>query len=203
MKHLIIFAHPNQQSFNRSLVERIVQASHEMNVETIVRDLYTLNFDPILSWDELGACQAGIVPAEVKFEQNLIKDADLITLAYPLWWMGFPAILKGYLDRVLSYGFAYQTENGFSVGLLSDKKMQHFITMGNNLERYQSLNFDKALQTCLVDGLFNFCGITDIQHDIFGDIHLLNEAGYLNILNLATQKTQENLTALLAKEDKA
>ena len=110
MKHLIIFAHPNQQSFNRALVERIVQASHEMNVETIVRDLYTLNFNPILSWDELGACQAGIVPAEVKFEQNLIKDADLITLVYPLWWMGFPAILKGYLDRVLSYGFAYQTE---------------------------------------------------------------------------------------------
>ena len=203
MKHLIIFAHPNQQSFNRALVERIVQASHEMNVETIVRDLYTLNFNPILSWDELGACQAGIVPEEVKFEQNLIKAADLITLVYPLWWMGFPAILKGYLDLVLSYGFAYQTENGCSVGLLSDKKMQHFITMGNNLERYQSLNFDKALQTCLVDGLFNFCGITDIQHDIFGDIHLLNESGYLNILNRATQKTQENLTALLAKEDKA
>lgn len=203
MKHLIIFAHPNQQSFNRALVERIVQASHEMNVETIVRDLYTLNFNPILSWDELGACQAGIVPAEVKFEQNLIKDADLITLVYPLWWMGFPAILKGYLDRVLSYGFAYQAENGCSVGLLSNKKMQHFITMGNNLERYQSLNFDRALQTCLVDGLFNFCGITDIQHDIFGDIHLLNEAGYLNILNRATRKTQENLTALLAKEDKA
>ena len=203
MKHLIIFAHPNQQSLNRALVERVVQASHEMNVETIVRDLYTLNFNPILSWDELDACQAGIVSAEVKFEQNQIKEADLITLVYPLWWMGFPAILKGYLDRVLSYGFAYQTENGFSVGLLSDKKMQHFINMGNNLERYQSLNFDKALQTCLVDGLFNFCGITDIQHDIFGDIHLLNEAGYLNILNLATQKTQENLTALLAKEDKA
>ena len=203
MKHLIIFAHPNQQSFNRALVERIVQASHEMNVETIVRDLYTLNFNPILSWDELGACQAGIVPEEVKFEQNLIKAADLITLVYPLWWMGFPAILKGYLDRVLSYGFAYPSENGCSVGLLSDKKMQHFITMGNNLERYQSLNFDKALQTCLVDGLFNFCGITDIQHDIFGDIHLLNESGYLNILNRATQKTQENLTALLAKEDKA
>ena len=106
MKHLIVFAHPNQQSLNRALVERIVQASHEMNVETIVRDLYTLNFNPILSWNESGACQAGIVPAEVKFEQNQIKEADLITLVYPLWWMGFPAILKGYLDRVLSYGFA-------------------------------------------------------------------------------------------------
>ncbi|MBN6064170.1 NAD(P)H-dependent oxidoreductase [Aggregatibacter actinomycetemcomitans] len=200
MKHLIISAHPNQHSFNRAIVERIVKASHELGAETTVRDLYTLNFNPVLSWNELNAGPEGIVPAEIKFEQNLIKEADLITLVYPLWWMGFPAILKGYLDRVLSYGFAYQTENGGSVGLLGDKKMQHFITMGNNLERYQIIAFDKALQTCLVDGLFNFCGITDIHHEIFGDIHLLDEAGYQQILDNAAQKTQENLTVLLAKD---
>ena len=200
MKHLIIFAHPNQQSFNRALVERIVQASHEMNVETIVRDLYTLNFNPILSWDELGACQAGIVPEEVKFEQNLIKAADLITLVYPLWWMGFPAILKGYLDRVLSYGFAYQNENNISVGLLGNKKIQQFITMGNSIEKYQQLGFDKALKSCLVDGLFNFCGITDIQHDIFGNIHLLDETDRQTILISVFEKTFKNLTALLSFE---
>ncbi|WP_109078653.1 NAD(P)H-dependent oxidoreductase [Aggregatibacter kilianii] len=199
MKHLIISAHPNQQSFNRALVERIIKVSHELNVETIVRDLYTLNFNPVLSWNELSAGAEGIVPTEIKFEQNLIKEADLITLVYPLWWMGFPAILKGYLDRVLSYGFAYKTGNEGSIGLLGDKKMQHFITMGNNLERYQSLNFDQALQTCLVDGLFNFCGITDIQHEIFGDMHLLDEVDYQKILSGAAQKTQENLTALLTK----
>ena len=200
MKHLIIFAHPNQQSLNRALVERVVQASHEMNVETIVRDLYTLNFNPILSWDELDACQAGIVSAEVKFEQNQIKEADLITLVYPLWWMGFPAILKGYLDRVLSYGFAYQNENNISVGLLEHKKIQQFITMGNSIEKYQQLGFDKALKSCLVDGLFNFCGITDIQHDIFGNIHLLDETDRQTILISVFEKTFKNLTALLSFE---
>lgn len=40
-----------------------------------------------------------IIPAEVKFEHQLIEQVNLITLVYPLWWMGFPAILKGYLDR--------------------------------------------------------------------------------------------------------
>jgi NAD dehydrogenase len=142
----------------------------------------------------------GIVPAEIKFEQKLITEADLITFIYPLWWMGFPAILKGYLDRVLSYGFAYQNENNISVGLLGNKKIQQFITMGNSIEKYQQLGFDKALKSCLVDGLFNFCGITDIQHDIFGNIHLLDETDRQTILISVFEKTFKNLTALLSFE---
>ena len=200
MKHLIISAHPNPQSFNRALVEEVIKATRQVGAETVVRDLYTLDFNPVLSWSELNATMEGIVPAEIKFEQKLIAEAELITFIYPLWWMGFPAILKGYLDRVLSYGFAYQNENGVSVGLLGNKKMQHFITMGNSIEKYQQLGFDKALKSCLVDGLFNFCGITDIQHDIFGNIHLLDEAGYQSVLTSVFEKTFKNLTALLSFE---
>ena len=124
MKHLIISAHPNPQSFNRALVEEVIKATRQAGGETVVRDLYTLDFNPVLSWRELNASMEGIVPAEIKFEQKLITEADLITFIYPLWWMGFPAILKGYLDRVLSYGFAYQNENNISVGLLGHKKIQ-------------------------------------------------------------------------------
>lgn len=200
MKHLIISAHPNPQSFNRALVEEVIKATRQAGVETVVRDLYTLDFNPVLSWRELNASMEGIVPAEIKFEQKLITEADLITFIYPLWWMGFPAILKGYLDRVLSYGFAYQNENNISVGLLGHKKIQQFITMGNSIEKYQQLGFDKALKSCLVDGLFNFCGITDIQHDIFGNIHLLDETDRQTILISVFEKTFKNLTALLSFE---
>ena len=200
MKHLIISAHPNPQSFNRALVEEVIKATRQAGGETVVRDLYTLDFNPVLSWRELNASMEGIVPAEIKFEQKLITEADLITFIYPLWWMGFPAILKGYLDRVLSYGFAYQNENNISVGLLGNKKIQQFITMGNSIEKYQQLGFDKALKSCLVDGLFNFCGITDIQHEIFGNIHLLDETDRQTILISVFEKTFKNLTALLSFE---
>ena len=200
MKHLIISAHPNPQSFNQALVEEVIKATRQVGAETVVRDLYTLDFNPVLSWSELNATMEGIVPAEIKFEQKLIAEAELITFIYPLWWMGFPAILKGYLDRVLSYGFAYQNENNISVGLLGNKKIQQFITMGNSIEKYQQLGFDKALKSCLVDGLFNFCGITDIQHDIFGNIHLLDETDRQTILISVFEKTFKNLTALLSFE---
>ncbi|HDR0673230.1 TPA: NAD(P)H-dependent oxidoreductase [Pasteurella multocida] len=201
MHHLIIFAHPNSEtSFNRAILEATLQASQQLDVHTVVRDLYTLNFNPILSWEEMQAVYQEIIPAEVKFEHQLIEQANLITLVYPLWWMGFPAILKGYLDRVLSYGFAYKTENEQSVGLLGGKKMQHFITIGNNVEIYQNMGFAQSLKDCLVDGLFNYCGITDIQHELFGDIHLIDDHARHAMLQRVSEKTQENLTALLERK---
>lgn len=203
MNHLIIFAHPNSQtSFNRAILDAVVQASQKQGVHTVVRDLYTLNFNPVLSWEEMQAVYQEIVPAEVKFEHQLIQNADLITLIYPVWWMGFPAILKGYLDRVLSYGFAYKMgDDGQSVGLLGDKKMQQFITIGNNVENYQGLGFTQSLKDCLVDGLFNYCGVTDIQHEFFGDIHIIDDVARQAMLQTVAKKTQQNLTALLEKKN--
>ncbi|CAM3890770.1 NAD(P)H-dependent oxidoreductase [Avibacterium endocarditidis] len=202
MKHLIIFAHPNgQDSFNRSILDRTLNASRALKVETQVRDLYQLNFDPVISWAELQGANQGITPAEIREEHQLIREADLITLVYPLWWMGFPAILKGYLDRVLSHGFAYKTEDGQSVGLLQGKKMQQFITIGSNVEKYQQLGIDKSLRDCLVDGLFNFCGITDIQHKFFGDIHIIDDKTRQQMLDDAAKITTQNLTALLSAKE--
>lgn len=200
MNHLVILAHPNgEQSFNKAIFDTVVNASREAGIDTVTRDLYRLAFNPVLSWTELQAANRGITPAEIRAEQQLISAADLITLVYPLWWMGFPAILKGYLDRVLSHGFAYKTENGTSVGLLQGKKMQHFITIGNNVEKYQKLGFAQSLCDCLVNGLFNYCGITDIQHKLFGDIHIIDRHARQLLLEDAAQITRQNLTALASR----
>lgn len=128
MKHLIIFTHPNNQtSFNQAILEQTVKTGQKLGVETRVRDLYALDFNPILSWEELQAAQQKITPAEIRYEQELIDQSDLITLIYPLWWMGFPAILKGYLDRILSHGVAYKTENGVSERLYMVKKYNNLL----------------------------------------------------------------------------
>lgn len=196
MNHLIIVAHPNNQSFNKAITDAVVESSREMGAETLLRDLYSLDFNPVLSWEELQAAGRGIIPSEIRNEQLLISKADLITLIYPLWWMGFPAILKGYLDRVLTHGFAYKTEGDISVGLIQGKKMQQLITIGSNVEQYQNLGFDKSLNDCLINGLFNYCGITDIQYRLFGDIHLIDEQARADILLQARQITKQNLNQL-------
>jgi uncharacterized NAD(P)H oxidoreductase HI_1544 len=107
--------------------------------------------------------------------------------------MGFPAILKGYLDRVLTHGFAYKTDETGTVGLIHNKRMQQFITIGNNEREYQKLGFDKSLNDCLINGLFNYCGIIDVRHQFFGDIHLIDEQARLAILKRVEQITEQNL----------
>ncbi|OOF37597.1 NAD(P)H-dependent oxidoreductase [Rodentibacter heidelbergensis] len=198
MNHLIIFAHPNSQgSFGRAVVDRVVKASETLGVKSQLRDLYTLDFDPIISFEELQAVNTGIIPKAVQYEHDLIRQAELITLVYPLWWMGFPAMLKGYLDRVLSHGFAYKTENGESVGLLKGKQMQQFITLGSNVEKYKELGIDQSLDHCLVNGLFNYCGIENVTYELLGDLHLIDDEARRAMLDIVEQKTQEKLTALL------
>ncbi|AWX15479.1 NAD(P)H oxidoreductase [Mergibacter septicus] len=190
MQHLIIYSHPNPDSFNHAILERVIKASEGL-AEVNVRDLYQLNFNPVLSLAEL----KGEVADHIRQEQQLITQADLVTLIYPLWWMGFPAILKGYLDRVLGYGFAYtSTENG-TVGLLGDKKLQQFITLGNSVEQYQAKGFDRSLQHTLLDGLFNFCGITDIQYQMFGTLHSLSQQQRIALLDKVEQIVKARLTA--------
>ena len=198
MNHLIIFAHPNAKgSFGRAIADRVAKTGQALGVLTQFRDLYAMNFNPIISFEELQAANKGIIPEEVKHEHNLILQADLISLVYPLWWMGFPAILTGYLDRVLSHGFAYKTENGESVGLLKGKQMQQFITIGSNVDKYKECGMDKSLDHCLVNGLFNYCGIDNVSYELFGDIHLIDDAARRAMLDLAEQKTREKLTILL------
>lgn len=199
MNHLIIIAHPNQQSFNYAILQQVINASKQQQVNVNVRDLYSLNINPILSRQELNASYQGIVPQQIQQEQKFITQADLITLIYPLWWMGFPAILKGYLDRVLTHGFAYKTEGEISQGLIHGKKMQQFITLGSNLTQYQSLGWDKSLDDCLINGLFNYCGITDIDYQLFGDIHLIDKPQLTQILQQVASKTQQNILAISNK----
>lgn len=106
--------------------------------------------------------------------------------------MGFPAILKGYLDRVLSYDFAYRNGDIESIGLLTDKKMQQFVTLGNPNEKYERKGFLAAFEHTLGKGLFEFCGISEVQMHYFGDVGL-KETDYAAILQEVEQSCREIL----------
>ncbi|WGE89267.1 NAD(P)H-dependent oxidoreductase [Actinobacillus arthritidis] len=190
MNHLIIYAHPNPQSFNHAILSQVVQASQDHQV--IVRDLYQLKFDPNLAWQEFQSSLTSQYPTEIQIEHRYWQQADVITLIYPLWWMGFPAILKGYLDRVLSYGFAYQNGEIESIGLLKGKKIQQFVTLGNSNVKYAHKGFLKSLDDTLGKGIFQFCGIEDIRIHYFGDIGL-KSTDYADILRKVEQNCREIL----------
>ncbi|MEG1585283.1 MAG: NAD(P)H-dependent oxidoreductase, partial [Bacteroidales bacterium] len=100
MEHLIIYAHPNPNSFNHAILETCLNKLTALGASVEVRDLYKINFNPCFSLADLEAKQAGKVLPDVQIEQDYINKAEKITFIAPIWWGLLPAMLKGYFDRV-------------------------------------------------------------------------------------------------------
>jgi NAD(P)H dehydrogenase (quinone) len=167
MKHLIIYVHPSDGSLNHHFMQTVVETLQSKNHEIEIRDLYRLNFNPILSLKDLKGQRMGKVAADVKQEQDYISWADHITFIYPIWWTGMPAIMKGFIDRVFSYGFAYRYDQGIQKGLLIGKQTTVINTHGKSQEDYESIGMNKALSLTSDKGVFTYCGLQINQHFFF------------------------------------
>ena len=172
MKHLIIFGHPNPDSFNQAIVATYEDALKEKGHEVRIRDLYKLGFDPILKLSEMEGFKKGIYPDDVKTEQEHIKWADIITFIYPIWWGGAPAIVKGYTERILSEGFAY-TDG--PKGLLSDKKAFTINTLDAPDEVYEKGGLYTSMNKVLDDITYQFAAIKGIGHKYFASVSVVSD----------------------------
>ena len=168
MKHLIIYTHPNPESLNGYFKNTLIAHLNHLGHEVVVRDLYDLNFYPVLSLEDLGGQLQGVVAADVQVEQEWIRWADRITFIYPIWWTGLPAMMKGYIDKVFSYGFAYSYTHGIQEGLLKGKEAVVINTHGKSNEEYQQNGLGNALSLTSDQGIFSYCGFEIIQHFFFG-----------------------------------
>lgn len=164
MYHLIIAAHPSPKSFNHAVVETYASAVIERAHRVERRDLYAGNFNPILSARDLVAVSRGKPAKDIRDEQAAVRRADVLTLISPLWWSGFPAVLKGYFDRVFSAGFAYVIKKGQYVPRLSGIKGVIITTTGATMKELQSDGTIRALRTIYDEGLMEFCGIEMLRH---------------------------------------
>ncbi|PWN59596.1 NAD(P)H-dependent oxidoreductase [Chryseobacterium oncorhynchi] len=167
MKHLIIYAHPNQESLNEQFKQSIEKILKQQEQEVIVRDLYSQKFDPVLSLEDMTGQRKGTVNELIKIEQEYIMWADIVTFIYPIWWTGMPAIMKGYIDRVFSYGFAYRYDQGIQKGLLAGKQAIILNTHGKSNEEYTSIGMDKALLLTSDKGIYTYCGFQVKEHFFF------------------------------------
>jgi NAD(P)H dehydrogenase (quinone) len=100
LKHAIIACHPAESSFTLAIAKRYAKAVRSHGHETIVRDLYRLAFDPVLRLEE----RNGEPAADVIAEWEALGEIDVFVLVYPIWFGAPPAMLKGYIDRVLGAG---------------------------------------------------------------------------------------------------
>jgi len=164
MKHLIIYAHPNTESLNHFLKQYVADLLSDQNHEVEIRDLYAINFNPVLSIDDLQGQRQGTVAGDVQTEQEWIGWADCITIVHPIWWTGLPAMMKGYIDRVFSYNFAYSYDHGVQKGLLVGKKCVVLNTHGKSHDEYYALGMDQAFSLVFDTGIYKYCGLELKKH---------------------------------------
>jgi NAD(P)H dehydrogenase (quinone) len=159
MKYLIIYAHPREDSFNHAILEKVIAKLSEMKHEIIVRDLNKENFNPLLNAADFASFAKREVPADILKEQEFITWSDKIIIIHPIWWLGMPAMMKGYADRILITGFAYKYVDGKPVGLLGNKPLLLINTTGNSDELMETKGIKPVLEKTMDKGIYKFCGI--------------------------------------------
>lgn len=167
MKYLIVYAHPNPKSFNHAIKEKIESRLKKEGAQYDVRDLYELGFDPVLKGSDFAGFKQGKPSEDIKREQEFIKNADTLMFIHPVWWFGQPAVLKGYIDRVFSFGFAYTADEKGLRGLLNGKKAVILNTTGGSEADYKEKGFKDALGKTMDIGTFGLCGIEVKLHKFF------------------------------------
>lgn len=171
MNHLIVYAHPSENSFNHAILDTVKASLEEKGHTVAVHDLYASHFSPVLTEADQKAMASGAVPEDIAEEQAAVKEADVITLIYPIWWAGMPAILKGWIDRVFSYGFAYAYEKDGTVsGLLKGKKGFIINTMGAGYEEYDKTGMLASMKQVTDESIWQFVGIEPAGHLFFGEV---------------------------------
>ncbi len=147
MNVLIIYAHPEPRSFNGALLEQSVTTLRGLGHHVEVSDLYAMQFNPVAGRhdftseadasyfkyqaEQVHACQQNTFADDVKAEQEKLVRADVLILQFPLWWFSMPAILKGWVDRVLAMGFAYGGGKGtYHTGPFKGKRAMLVLTTG-------------------------------------------------------------------------
>ena len=147
-----VLSHPEPKSFNAHLVHAGATALEADGWTVSVSDLYAIGFDPCerpehflnrakpdrfdVQAEQRHASSTGSLPTAVMDELVLMDRADLLVLQYPMWWHLPPAMLKGWLDRVLAYGEVYTGFKRFEDGRFVGKRAMLSVTVGTSRETY-------------------------------------------------------------------
>ena len=127
MKILLILGHPKPSSFNGAVAEKATAVLKRLGHEIIFHDLYQERFDPVLPADEENLPDEKL-PVFLREHLRQFKEAEGIIFVHPNWWGGPPAILRGWLDRVVRGNSCYQFTKDGVVSHVGGKIVQIFST---------------------------------------------------------------------------
>jgi NAD(P)H dehydrogenase (quinone) len=180
MKILLVYAHHEPSSFNSALKDLAVSTLTSQRHTVKVSDLYAMKFNPVASKQDFAklpdsnetnymlmqksvATKNGEFAKDIKEEQEKVRWADFLLFQFPVWWFGAPSILKGWFDRVLACGFAWDFGKIYANGLLRGKKAMISVTTGGGPNVYSKKGLHEAdineILHPIQHGTLYFCGM--------------------------------------------
>ncbi|MCT2589426.1 NAD(P)H oxidoreductase [Streptomyces sp. N2-109] len=167
---LLVLAHPRRDSLTAQVAGRLHRRLTDEGHTVDLLDLYAEDFDPRLhpadepDWEDRDKTYS----PEVRAHMRRIEAADDLVVVFPVWWFAAPAILKGWIDRVWNYGFAY----GRGKPRLAAKRMVWLGLAGGPSADYAGSGLDVAMEHQLRKGVSEFCGITASSVRLLHDTEL-------------------------------
>ncbi|MFJ7792718.1 NAD(P)H-dependent oxidoreductase [Pseudomonas sp. NPDC096950] len=173
MHALIVVAHPNPQSLTHSLARQIAEGltSADSSNTYEIADLSAQGFDPRFGTADMAVHhREAPPPADVLAEQARIERADALVLVYPVFWWSMPALLKGWIDRVFSNGWAFD----FSLDKPFVQKLGHLRVHlvgvgGADAGSFTRHGYDEAMKTQIDHGIFEYCGARVVTSELLLD----------------------------------
>ncbi|WP_157000901.1 NAD(P)H-dependent oxidoreductase [Agromyces laixinhei] len=177
MHLLTVFAHP----FANRYPSAIMDAFHEpfrREAHTIdVLDLHREEFDPRFSEADHAHFWGGPIPPGIAQMHARVEAADRLALVFPVYWWSMPALMKGWIERVFTGGWAYQYGEGVAdrgrkpLDALLRNIPTTLIGIGGSKERtYDKYGYRDAMRTQIDVGIFAYCGVTDVESHLIFDV---------------------------------
>lgn len=219
MKVLLVFAHPEPRSLNGALrdvaIKELEAQGHEVRVSDLYADRWKSEVDradflslapdarlnPSAASGEAFAANA--LTEDVRAEQEKLLWADVLILQFPLWWFTMPAILKGWVDRVYAFGFAYgvgeQSDkrwgDRYGEGTLAGKRAMLLVTTGGWEDHYSARGVNGPIDDVLFPinhGILYYPGFDVLPAFVVYQARRIDEAGF----GLVAERLRERMRTL-------
>ena len=167
----ILFAHPSRKSFSRAVLDAFTQGLRDAAHTYEIGDLYEMGFESEMGVDqyerEVGLDPEAPAPEDVRAEQEKIKRADALAFIYPVWWSDCPAKLKGWFDRVLTYGYAYFLDGrGQRATKIRIKKAVVICSAGNSAEMLEETGIAESMRRIMLGDRLLGVGVKEARMEI-------------------------------------
>jgi NAD(P)H dehydrogenase (quinone) len=170
MLQAVIVAHPNPDSFTLSVARAYAEAAEAAGGTVAFRDLYAMNFDPCLKRDEIPSDADYRIRPDIAAERAVLEGVGLYVLVYPFWVNAPPAILKGYIDRVMGFGFGFSPDGEGRGPQLTGKRLLSLTSSGAPRHWVVDTGAFSAVRNLFDTHLAKVCGLTVVDHIHFGAI---------------------------------